>query len=78
MCALRNLHAIINSNTALNYWVNKAGDQIPVESMDIRYINNIVTRNAERYLKGTMTGERKAMFEGVVKEWHRRFPHYGL
>lgn len=68
---MRNLHDITPSE--INFWMDKEGIQIPFRELNIRHIDNILSRYAASYVKGALTGNREKMFEGVILERLRRF-----
>jgi hypothetical protein len=78
---MKNLHKILGETDTINFWTDKEGTQIAFHDLPTRHMSAIIERFSARYLKGTLRGERKEMFEGVVREWARRFgawtDHFG-
>jgi len=70
---MKNLHQILSETNTIGFWAKADGTQIAFNDLPTAHMNAIIERFGSRYLKGTIRGTRKEMFEGVVREWNRRF-----
>lgn len=72
---MKNLHQILSETNTITFWAKADGTEIAFDQLDTKHMNAILMKFSSHYLKGTLRGPRKDMFEGVVREWSRRMGH---